>query len=316
MSEKHLIMNIENVIILGSGPAGLTASIYAARSDLNPILISGSTPGGQLTITSLVENYPGFEDGILGPELMLNMQKQAKNMGVRFEEGVVIKVDFSKKPFTIWTEDKEFKTKTIIISTGASVRWLGLDGETRLMGKGVSGCATCDGPFFKDKDIVVVGGGDSSMEEALFLTKFVRKIYLVHRRDEFRASKVMQDRVFKDEKIEILFNSELKDIYGESVVEGVKILNNKINTESDLRVQGVFIAIGHTPNTEIFKEFLDIDTNGYIKVHDFTKTNIEGVFAAGDVSDPKYKQAISSAGIGCIAAIDAMHFIEDLDPRI
>jgi thioredoxin reductase (NADPH) len=304
-------MDVENVIILGSGPAGLTAGIYASRSDLKPLLISGSTPGGQLTITSLVENYPGFENGILGPELMLNMQKQAKNTGVRFEEGIATKVDFSRSPFTIWTEDKEFKTKTVIISTGASVRWLGLDGETRLMGKGVSGCATCDGPFFKDKDIVVVGGGDSAMEEALFLTKFVKKIYLVHRRDEFRASKIMQDRVLKDPKIEILFNSELQDIYGENVVEGVKILNNKTHTTSDIKIQGVFIAIGHTPNTEIFKDFLNIDNNGYIKVHDFTKTNIEGVFAAGDVSDPKYKQAVSSAGIGCIAAIDAMHFIED-----
>ncbi len=304
-------MEIENVIILGSGPAGLTAGIYAARSDLNPLLISGSIPGGQLTITSLVENYPGFEDGILGPELMLSMQKQANNTGVRFEDGVAIKVDFSNRPFTVWTEDKEFKAKTVIISTGASVKWLGLDNETRLMGKGISGCATCDAPFFKDKDIVVVGGGDSAMEESLFLTKFVKKLYLVHRRDEFRASKIMQDRVLKDPKIEILFNSEVRDIYGENVVEGVKILNNKTNTESDLKVQGVFIAIGHTPNTEIFKESLEIDPNGYIKVHDFTKTNIEGVFAAGDVSDPKYKQAVSSAGIGCIAAIDAMHFIED-----
>ncbi len=309
-------MDIKNVVILGSGPAGLTAGIYAARSDLKPILVSGSTPGGQLTITSLVENYPGFENGILGPELMLKMQKQAENTGVIFEDGTVVKVDFSNRPFTIFTEDKQFKTRTVIISTGASVKWLGLDGETRLMGKGVSGCATCDGPFFKDKDIVVVGGGDSAMEESLFLTKFVKKIYLVHRRDEFRASKIMQDRVLKDPKIEILFNSELQDIYGENIVEGVKVLNNKTNSINDIKVQGVFIAIGHTPNTEIFREFIDTDNNGYIKVHEFTKTNVPGVFAAGDVSDPKYKQAISSAGLGCIAAMDAMHFIEGLNPKV
>lgn len=303
--------NTYNTIILGSGPAGLTASIYASRSNLNPLLLEGDTPGGQLTITTLVENFPGFKNGIMGPQLMMDMRDQAKNVGVEIRTEKVVKVNLSIYPFSIQTEKEEYFTKSLIISTGASTRWLNVDGEERLMGKGVSGCATCDGPFFKDKQLIVVGGGDSAMEEALFLTKFASKVTLVHRRDEFRASSVMQDRVKKNPKIEILFNSEIKKINGTEKVESVDLFNNKDNKEYKLGIDGVFIAIGHNPNTEIFKGQIDIDDNGYIKVKNFTETSKEGVFAAGDVSDPKYKQAISSAGIGCIAAIDALHFLED-----
>jgi thioredoxin reductase (NADPH) len=303
--------NTYNTIILGSGPAGLTASIYASRSNLNPLLLEGDTPGGQLTITTLVENFPGFKNGIMGPQLMMDMRDQAKNVGVEIRTEKVVKVNLSIYPFSIQTEKEEYFTKSLIISTGASTRWLNVDGEERLMGKGVSGCATCDGPFFKDKQLIVVGGGDSAMEEALFLTKFASKVTLVHRRDEFRASSVMQDRVKKNPKIEILFNSEIKKINGTEKVESVDLFNNKDNKEYKLGIDGVFIAIGHNPNTEIFKDQIDIDDNGYIKVKNFTETSKEGVFAAGDVSDPKYKQAISSAGIGCIAAIDALHFLED-----
>lgn len=303
--------NTYNTIILGSGPAGLTASIYASRSNLNPLLLEGDTPGGQLTITTLVENFPGFKNGIMGPQLMMDMRDQAKNVGVEIRTEKVVKVNLSIYPFSIQTEKEEYFTKSLIISTGASTRWLNVEGEERLMGKGVSGCATCDGPFFKDKQLIVVGGGDSAMEEALFLTKFASKVTLVHRRDEFRASSVMQDRVKKNPKIEILFNSEIKKINGTEKVESVDLFNNKDNKEYKLGIDGVFIAIGHNPNTEIFKDQIDIDDNGYIKVKNFTETSKEGVFAAGDVSDPKYKQAISSAGIGCIAAIDALHFLED-----
>ena len=303
--------NTYNTIILGSGPAGLTASIYASRSNLSPLLLEGDTPGGQLTITTLVENFPGFKNGIMGPQLMMDMREQAKNVGVEIRTEKAMAIDLSIYPFSIKTDKEEYFTKSVIISTGASTRWLNVDGEERLMGKGVSGCATCDGPFFRDKNLIVVGGGDSAMEEALFLTKFASKVTLVHRRDEFRASSVMQDRVKNNSKIEILFNSEVKKINGEEKVESVDIFNNKDNREYELKIDGVFIAIGHNPNTEIFKGQIDIDDNGYIKVKNFTETNKEGVFAAGDVSDPKYKQAISSAGIGCIAAIDALHFLED-----
>ncbi len=305
-------MNVIKNLILGSGPAGLTAAIYSSRSNLEPVLLSGKEPGGQLTITSLVENFPGFENGILGPKLMNSMRQQAINVGTKIIDDIATSVDFSKKPFVVSTErNGDLYANTIIISTGASAKWLGLDGEKRLMGKGVSGCATCDGAFFKEKTVAVVGGGDSAMEDSLFVSKFASKVYLIHRRDEFRASRVMQDRVRNNQKIEILFNSEVKDIKGEDKVVSIDILNNKTGENKNIAIDGIFIAIGHLPNTSIFKGQLDIDDNGYIKVHDFTKTNIPGVFAAGDVSDPKYKQAISSAGMGCIASIDSLHFLED-----
>lgn len=305
-------MNIIKNLILGSGPAGLTAAIYSSRSNLEPVLLSGNEPGGQLTVTSLVENFPGFENGILGPELMNSMREQAINVGTKIIDDTAISVDFSKKPFVVSTErNGELYAHTIIISTGASAKWLGLKGEKRLMGKGVSGCATCDGAFFKEKVVAVVGGGDSAMEDSLFVSKFASKVYLIHRRDEFRASKIMQDRVKDNPKIEIIFNSEVKDIIGEDKVVSIDIFNNKTGETKNIPLDGVFIAIGHTPNTSIFKGSIDIDDNGYIKVHDFTKTNIAGIFAAGDVSDPKYKQAISSAGMGCIASIDSLHFLED-----
>ncbi len=305
-------MNIIKNLILGSGPAGLTAAIYSSRSNLEPVLLSGNEPGGQLTVTSLVENFPGFENGILGPELMNSMREQAINVGTKIIDDTAISVDFSKKPFVVSTErNGELYAHTIIISTGASAKWLGLKGEKRLMGKGVSGCATCDGAFFKEKVVAVVGGGDSAMEDSLFVSKFASKVYLIHRRDEFRASKIMQDRVKNNPKIEIIFNSEVKDIIGEDKVVSIDIFNNKTGETKNIPLDGVFIAIGHTPNTSIFKGSIDIDDNGYIKVHDFTKTNIAGIFAAGDVSDPKYKQAISSAGMGCIASIDSLHFLED-----
>ena len=303
--------NTRKTIILGSGPAGLTAGIYAARSNLSPLLFAGDTPGGQLTITTLVENYPGFQDGILGPQLMQDMIKQSENSGVEILYENILNIDFTKRPYILKTSNKEFKGETIIIATGASTRWLNIDAEQKFMGKGVSGCATCDGPFFKDKIVAVIGGGDSAMEESLYLARLAKKVYLIHRRNEFRASSIMQKRVFDNEKIEIIYDSEVKNILGDDVVKSIDILNNKTNHVSNLSIDGVFIAIGHVPNTQIFKDKISMDNNGYIKVTDFVKTNIEGVFAAGDVADPKYRQAITSAGTGCIAAIEAMHFTEN-----
>jgi thioredoxin reductase (NADPH) len=302
---------IENIVILGSGPAGLTAGIYAARSNLKPILLAGDTPGGQLTITTSVENFPGFENGIMGPELMAVMQKQAINVGVNLINESAISVNLKEYPFKVETQSKTYLTHSIIISTGASAKFLNVPGENELMGKGVSGCATCDGAFFREKEILVVGGGDTAMEEALFLTKFASKVTIVHRRDSFRASSIMQKRVLENKKIEILFNSEIKKINGDNKVDSALIFDNKGTKEYELKTDGVFIAIGHIPNTTIFKDQLDLDENNLIIPNNITHTSIEGVFAAGDVSDPKYKQAISSAGIGCIAAIDALHFLED-----
>ncbi len=301
--------NIYNNIILGSGPAGITAAIYAARSNLKPLLLSGDTEGGQLIVTSLVENFPGFENGILGPDLMNNMIKQAENVGVEYIRESAIMVDLKNYPLKIVTGKNTYLTKSLIISTGATAKWLDIPGEKELMGKGVSGCATCDGMFFKEKEIVVVGGGDSAMEEALFLTKFASKVTIIHRKDSFRASSIMQKKVFDNPKIEILFESEVVKINGDMKVVSINIKNK--DREYEFPTEGVFIAIGHNPNTSIFKDQIDLDGNGYIKVKDNTKTNIEGVFAAGDVADPIYRQAISSAGIGCIAAIDALHYLEN-----
>ena len=314
------------VVILGSGPAGLTAAIYAGRADLAPLVIDGPQPGGQLTITTDVENYPGFKTGIMGPILMDEFREQAVRFGTEIINVWIDRVDLTKRPFTLWGKDSEdsdeittvIKADTLIISTGASAKWLGIPGEAPiplgLGGNGVSACATCDGFFFRDKPIVVVGGGDTAMEEALFLTKFASKVTLIHRRHEFRASKIMQDRVFAHQNIEILWNTEVKEILGskETGVESISIVNNQTNEEKTLPTQGVFIAIGHKPNTELFKGVLDMDDVGYLITERSTmKTNIEGVFACGDAQDSYYRQAVTAAGTGCMAAIDAERFLAE-----
>lgn len=302
----------ENVIILGTGPAGLTAAIYAARANLNPLVIEGMQAGGQLTITSEVENYPGFPKGVLGPELMNSFRAQAERFGARFLMGQVLSCNL-KNPglFELTTENETLKSKSLIIATGASANLLGLTNERRLMGKGVSTCATCDGFFFRGLEIVVVGGGDSACEEANFLTKFASKVTLIHRRESLRASKIMQDRVQKNPKVEFIWNTEVADILGDSEVTAVKLRNLKTNELSELKTAGVFVAIGHSPNTKIFKDQLAMDATGYLITSQGTKTNIPGVFAAGDVQDHVYRQAITAAGSGCMAAIDAERFLEN-----
>lgn len=303
---------IENVVILGTGPAGLTAAIYSARANLKPLCVEGTQPGGQLTITTEVENYPGFPKGIMGPELMVDFRAQAERFGTRFKQGDVQKVDLQKRPFTLTLADgSELKTKTLIISTGASAKLLGLKNETRLMGRGVSACATCDGFFFKNQDIAVVGGGDTAMEEANFLTRFAKSVTLIHRRDSFRASKVMQDRVLKNPKIKVIWDTEVLDVIGDEGVDGLKIRNVKTGATSDLPVTGFFVAIGHQPNTKLFKGQLKMTDAEYLIVQPgTTKTEIPGVFAAGDVADHVYRQAVTAAGTGCMAAIDSERYLE------
>lgn len=302
------------VVIAGSGPAGLTAALYAARADLNPIIFEGPEPGGQLMQTTDVENYPGYAEGVMGPQMMEDFRKQAKRFGADCRYGYVTDIDFSKRPYKL-TVDEETTVfaKTIIVATGASAKWLDIPSEKRLKGKGVSACATCDGAFFRDEHVIIVGGGDTAMEEATFLTKFARKVTVLHRREELRASKAMQQRAFENEKIEFLWNTELEEILGDPVVEGVKVYNNKTKDSTILDdVTGVFIAIGHKPNTDLFKDVLQMDDVGYIVTElQSTRTNMPGIFACGDAMDPIYRQAVTAAGTGCRAALDAERYLTD-----
>ena len=301
----------EKVLIIGSGPAGLTAAIYAARADLSPVMIEGFERGGQLMLTTDVENYPGFPDGIMGPELMEQFRKQAERFGTRIISSNVSNVDFSERPFKVWVDNDLYESDTVIISTGASARWLGIPGEEKLRGFGVSACATCDGFFFRDREIAVVGGGDSAMEEALFLTKFASKVTIIHRRDEFRASKIMARRALDHPKIEVMWDSVPEEILGEDGVTGVRVRNVKTDADSVLEVEGVFVAIGHTPNTSVFADHIELDAAGYIvTTPGGTATSVPGVFAGGDVVDSVYRQAITAAGMGCQAAIDAERWRE------
>jgi thioredoxin reductase (NADPH) len=302
---------MRNLVIIGSGPAGLTAAIYAARANLSPLLIEGWQSGGQLTTTTEVENYPGFAKGIMGPELMKEMRAQAERFGTEFLTGDVSAVSFKNHPLTLTIDDERtVQAKTVIIATGASAIPIGLPNEKRLTGHGVSTCATCDGFFFRGKELIVVGGGDSAMEEATFLTKFATKVSIVHRRDKLRASKIMQDRAMKNEKIAFSWNSVVEDVLGQDVVTGVRLRNVVTGKISELACAGVFVAIGHRPNTALFAGQIDMDEKGYIRTHAGTATSIPGVFAAGDVQDSLYRQAVTAAGSGCMAAIDAERFLE------
>ena len=301
---------MHNVVIIGSGPAGLTAAIYAARANLSPLLIEGWQSGGQLTTTTEVENYPGFAKGIMGPELMKDMRAQAERFGTGFLTGDVTAVDVRKRPFTIIVDGEQtVQTKTVIIATGASAIPIGLKNEARLTGHGVSTCATCDGFFFKGKELLVVGGGDSALEEANFLTKFATRVSVVHRRDKLRASKIMQDRAIRNEKITFIWNSVVEDILGTDVVTGARLKNVVTGKFSEIPCAGVFVAIGHRPNTSLFTGQIDMDEKGYIRTHGSTATNIPGVFAAGDVQDKIYRQAVTAAGSGCMAALDAERYL-------
>jgi len=305
-------MNLRDLIIIGSGPSGYTAAIYAARAQLNPIVFTGKEPGGQLTSTTEVENFPGFPNGVTGPDLMKLFRAQAEKFGAEIIDSSVDSVDFGSKPFKIFSSGQEYNAKTVIIATGASANWLGLESEARFRGRGVSSCATCDGFFFKGKDVVVVGGGDVALGDALFLSKIANSVKIIHRRDCFRASDIMQKRAKENEKIEIIFNSEVFEIKGGLSVSGVVVKNNKTQETSEILCNGVFVAIGHSPNTSIFKGQIELEEKmGYIKTFEQTKTSIDGVFVAGDAADYKYRQAITAAGSGCMAALDAEKWIEE-----
>ena len=300
-------------LIIGSGPAGYTAAIYASRANLAPVLYTGMEPGGQLMITTDVENYPGYPDGIQGPQMMEDFKKQAERMGADIRFGLATKVDFSKAPFTVTIdEETELKAHTVIVSTGASAKWLGIESEKRLNGHGVSACAVCDGFFFKGQEVAIVGGGDTAAEEATYLAKLCTKVHMFVRRDELRASKVMQERVFNTENIQVYWNTETEEILGDKEVEGVRIFNNKTGEKTEIPIQGFFVAIGHKPNTDIFQGWLDMDDVGYIKtVPGTSKTNIPGVFASGDAQDKVYRQAVTAAGTGCMAALDAERYLTE-----
>ena len=300
-----------DVIIIGAGPAGYTAGIYCSRAKRDTLILSGILPGGQLVNTTDVENYPGFENGIMGPDLMITMRKQTERMGTTIVDDEVVNVDFRHKPFKVLTAEEEYEAKAVIIGTGATPKKLGLEGEQAFAGKGVSYCATCDGPFFRNLELVVVGGGDSAMEEATFLTKFASTVHLVHRRDELRASKVMQERAFDNEKIKLHLSSEIKDIKGNEKVQQVILKSSKNNEETTLDAGGVFVAIGHEPNTKLFVNQIDMNEEGYIVLKNNSETNVPGVFAAGDVHDHRYRQAITAAGYGCMAAIDVDRYLTE-----
>ncbi|MFQ5921069.1 MAG: thioredoxin-disulfide reductase [Nitrososphaerales archaeon] len=300
-----------DVIILGSGPAGLTAAIYTARARLRTLVLSGTLPGGQLMTTSDVENFPGFPTGIFGPELMMNMRQQASRFEARVMDDSATQVDFRHRPFRILTTDKEFESEAIITATGASPRKLGLKGEETFGGRGVSYCATCDGPFFKDQDLIVVGGGDSAVEEAIFLTKFAKSVQLVHRRDKLRASRILQEKAFANSKIELKWNSVVDDITGDKKVHSAVLRDLNTDETTKVDIGGIFVAIGHDPNTQVFKGQLEMDDQGYLIVKNHTHTSVEGIFAAGDVHDHRYKQAVTAAGFGCMAALDVEKYLQE-----
>ncbi len=300
-----------DVIIIGAGPAGYTAGIYCSRARHDTLLISGLLPGGQLMNTTDVENYPGFDEGIMGPDLMLTMRKQAERMGTTIMDDVVVNVDFRVNPFKVLTGSEEYEAKAVIVCTGATPRKIGIEGEQTFSGKGVSYCATCDGAFFRNQDIAVVGGGDSCMEEATFLTKFASKVHIIHRRDTFRASKIMQERALNNEKIEVHWNSAIEDIKGDQKVQQIILKDTKTGENKTLEMGGVFVAIGHEPNTELFKNQLEMDENGYIIQKNNTETSVKGVFTAGDVHDHRYRQAVTAAGFGCMSAIDVDKYLTE-----
>jgi thioredoxin reductase (NADPH) len=306
------------VVIIGSGPAGLTAALYTARANLKPLLIEGLEAGGQLMLTTMVENYPGYRDGIMGPDLMAEMRAQAQRFGAELVQGNVTSVDACSTPIVVKTEETEYQSKTLIVATGASAKLLGIPSERTLMGHGVSTCATCDGYFFRGAEIAVVGGGDSAMEEAVFLTRFAEKVTVVHRRDTLRASKIMQDKARANPKIAWLLNSEVEEIKdtGKGEVTSMVVRNTRTNAVTDVPVSGVFVAIGHTPNTSLFRGQLEMDQNGYLITHDGAKTSVPGVFACGDVQDHIYRQAITAAGSGCMAALDAEHYIDNIPEHL
>jgi thioredoxin reductase (NADPH) len=307
---------MERVVIIGSGPAGLTAAIYAARANLSPLVLAGGLYGGQLMLTTDVENYPGFPEGIMGPDLMIKFREQAERFGARVENVDATAVDFSKRPFVVRTADEEFHAKTVIVATGASARWLEIPGEAKLRGRGVSTCATCDGAFFREKHIVVVGGGDSAMEEALFLTRFGRRVTVIHRREGLRASKIMAARAQSHPKIDFIWNTVVDAVLGETHMSGLMLRNVHDDSIIEYEADALFIAIGHTPNTSIFRGQLDLDEMGYIVSPDGSETNIDGVFVAGDVNDIRYKQAVTAAGSGCKAAMDAERYLEAMEFEI